>query len=175
MTRQEFEDNITWWGDLIDVCQEYGCEICDDIYYGDTMDELLCDSIRDEINHRTWYEVKELLECAEWEGNDCYYRRDSEWDWHYLDDDDFFECRDEVEAWMVDNGYFPGANYAFLNDNQMYIGSVGNKSLIPNVEKNHINTLYDMASLSKVIVTNTIIARMLQKKKKKKKRRFYLL
>lgn len=106
MTRQEFEDNITWWGDLIDVCQEYGCDLCDDIYYGDTMNELLCDSIRDEINHRTWYEVKELLECAEWEGNDCYYRRDSEWDWHYLDDDDFFECRDEVEAWMVDNGYF---------------------------------------------------------------------
>lgn len=106
MTRQEFEDNITWWGDLIDVCQEYGCEICDDIYYGDTMDELLCDSIRDEINHRTWYEVKELLEDIEWEGNDYYYRRDSEWDWKYLDDDDFFTYRDEVEAWLVDNGCF---------------------------------------------------------------------
>lgn len=65
---------------------------------------------------------------------------------------------------MIKNDIFPGASYALLTKNNQYIGSVGNKSLIPQVEPNDINTLYDMASLTKVIVTNTLITRMIYKK-----------
>lgn len=66
---------------------------------------------------------------------------------------------------MVHENVFPGAVYSLLTDDNIYMGAVGNKSLIPNIEKNSIDTLYDMASLTKVIVTNTIITRMLYKNK----------
>ena len=65
---------------------------------------------------------------------------------------------------MINNGDFPSANYSLITPNNKYIGSVGNRSLYPSIEVNSINTLYDMASLTKVVVTNTIISRMLDKK-----------
>lgn len=65
---------------------------------------------------------------------------------------------------MVDAGVFPGATYALITRDHKYIGKVGNKSVIPTIEENSIDTLYDVASLSKVIVTTTIITRMLYKK-----------
>ena len=62
---------------------------------------------------------------------------------------------------MVQEKVFPGATYAVLNKDYSMLGVCGNKSLYP-LEKNTLNTLYDMASLTKVIVTNTIVLRMLQ-------------
>jgi len=66
---------------------------------------------------------------------------------------------------MVNEHVFPGANYALVTENGCYMGSVGNKSLVPTVEENSADTLYDLASLSKVVVTNTIITRLLAKKR----------
>ena len=106
MTRQEFSHNVMFWADLIDVCQEYGCDLCDDIFYGDTMDDCLHESIIDELSYRTWHDVKELLEDIEWGGDDAYYMRNDEWDWHYLNDTDFYTLKDEVEEWMNANGCF---------------------------------------------------------------------
>ena len=48
----------------------------------------------------------------------------------------------------IKNGAFPGANYAIVTPQRTYLGTVGNKSLIPNIQKNTIDTIYDMASLS---------------------------
>ena len=50
---------------------------------------------------------------------------------------------------------FPGATYAIVNKNYCMMGVCGNRSLYP-LEKNSLNTLYDMASLTKVVITNTI-------------------
>lgn len=72
---------------------------------------------------------------------------------------------DEVVEKMCADNYFPGATYAVSNGKTNYIGFKGNKSLIPTVEKNSIDTLYDVASLTKVIVTNTILAKALQERK----------
>lgn len=66
---------------------------------------------------------------------------------------------------MVLENVFPGATYSLITKDTVYMGAVGSKSLIPNIEENNIDTLYDMASLTKVIVTNTIITRMLYKNK----------
>lgn len=66
---------------------------------------------------------------------------------------------------MINDNVFPGANYALLTKNNCYIGSVGNKSLVFKMEENSIDTLYDLASLTKVIVTNTIITKLLAKHK----------
>lgn len=64
---------------------------------------------------------------------------------------------------MVEENVFPGANYALITEKNCYFGSVGNKCIIPNIEENNIDMLYDLASLSKVVVTNTIITRLLYK------------
>lgn len=50
---------------------------------------------------------------------------------------------------------FPGACYALVTKNKSFFGCVGNKSLLPVVEKNQIDTIYDLASMSKVISTTT--------------------
>ena len=61
----------------------------------------------------------------------------------------------------VENGVFPGANYVIVTDKNEYYGSFGNKSTYDSVEENNIDTLYDMASCSKVISTTTSILLLL--------------
>ena len=39
MTRDEFLDNIEYFCELIDFCQEYGCEYLSDVYDEDGRDE----------------------------------------------------------------------------------------------------------------------------------------
>ena len=58
---------------------------------------------------------------------------------------------------FIEEGACPGANYVLVVGDKSYYGSFGNKALYPNVEKNDIDTLYDMASVSKVISTTTCI------------------
>ncbi len=62
----------------------------------------------------------------------------------------------------IENGAFPGANYALVYKNEVYIGSLGNRRILPNIEKNNIDTVYDMASLSKVVSTTSCIMKLLE-------------
>ena len=54
----------------------------------------------------------------------------------------------------AENTVFPGAVYAILYKGKLIIDVVGNKSLLPTLEGNKLDTIYDLASLTKVIVTN---------------------
>lgn len=65
----------------------------------------------------------------------------------------------------VRDGVFPGCSYYIYCEGEEYIGCVGNKSLLPNKEKNTIDTLYDIASLSKLLVTNLLVSLLLQDNK----------
>lgn len=62
----------------------------------------------------------------------------------------------------INEGAFPGANFAIVFKNGVYMNSFGNKSLYPEPEKNDINTLYDMASLTKIICTTTCALRLIE-------------
>ena len=64
---------------------------------------------------------------------------------------------------LVKQKIFPGCNYAIIHKDKIEINSVGNKSLIPKIEKNNLDTLYDLASLTKVLVTNVLISKLLEK------------
>jgi len=66
---------------------------------------------------------------------------------------------------LVKEKIFPGCNYAIIYDGNLEINSVGNKSLVPVVEKNSIDNLYDLASLTKVIVIVPIFTKLLQENK----------
>jgi len=63
---------------------------------------------------------------------------------------------------MIKEGIIPGANIAVVNGTDIYTESFGNKALVPSVEANDISTLYDLASLTKAIVINTLLVRAIQ-------------
>ena len=56
---------------------------------------------------------------------------------------------------------FPGANVAILLEDEEYLFSVGKKSILPKEELNSIDTIYDIASLTKVLVTTTLIMKLI--------------
>ena len=63
----------------------------------------------------------------------------------------------------VQNKVIPGMTYAVVYEGNVDIGSVGYKSLVPNLESVSEDTIYDLASLSKVVVTLPLIFRMIDK------------
>ena len=65
----------------------------------------------------------------------------------------------------IKEGCFPGANYCLVIKDKVYYGSLGDKATIPSVEKNDIDTLYDMASVSKVLSTTSCILKLLEEGK----------
>lgn len=71
------------------------------------------------------------------------------------------ELNELVKTGVVD-GAFPGANYAIILKDKIVMNSVGNKSLYPKVEENDINTIYDMASLTKIISTTTCVLKLIE-------------
>ncbi|MFA7127085.1 MAG: serine hydrolase domain-containing protein, partial [Bacilli bacterium] len=62
----------------------------------------------------------------------------------------------------IDDGVFPGANYALIANGKTTFGSLGAKALYPVREDNTIDTLYDMASCSKVVSTTSSIMKLLE-------------
>lgn len=65
----------------------------------------------------------------------------------------------------VNDGVFPGANYVVVTEKDKYYGTFGNKGNYEKVESNDIDTLYDMASCSKVVSTTTSIMKLLEQGK----------
>ncbi len=62
----------------------------------------------------------------------------------------------------IKNKRFPGANYVLVIKDQVYYGSFGYKSLIPEPELNTLDTMYDLASLTKVIGVVTTILKLME-------------
>ncbi|HHZ18313.1 MAG TPA: beta-lactamase family protein [Acholeplasmataceae bacterium] len=62
----------------------------------------------------------------------------------------------------IADGTFPGANYCLVAGGKVYTGCLGYKSLYPEKEPNSPDTLYDMASVTKVVCTTTAIMLLLE-------------
>ena len=83
----------------------------------------------------------------------------------YTDElNDKFQKLDGKMHELLEEKVFPGATYAIVNSDFSLMGVCGNRSLMP-LETNSLDTLYDMASLTKVIVTTTITLRAVQEGK----------
>ncbi|MCH4887474.1 beta-lactamase family protein [Acidaminobacter sp. JC074] len=54
-------------------------------------------------------------------------------------------------------GVYPGATYCLIEDGKRHFGYVGYKALYPEKEENKLDTVYDVASLSKVVATTMAI------------------
>ena len=62
----------------------------------------------------------------------------------------------------ITNEALPGANYVIVTKKKKHFGCLGHKALIPKMEENTIDTIYDIASMSKVISTTSCALKLLE-------------
>lgn len=102
MTRNEFIDNITEWYELKDFCNDFDCDVCEDIYDDDDYDDIVEEDIRDAIADYGWRDIRDFL--GNLPSGYYYYRRNSAFDYDGLDDDDFEDYKADVLEWGDDYG-----------------------------------------------------------------------
>lgn len=104
MTRQEFLENVTTFVELKDFCYDQDCDLLDDVYDGESMDEDINECLAEWARNDTWRELYDRLENIpsgyDWYCNDDYNG------WIGLDDYDFDQRKQDVLNWMDDNGYW---------------------------------------------------------------------
>jgi len=64
----------------------------------------------------------------------------------------------------VDQGLLPGAQYGFVTLNYEEFGHCGYSQLVPEKVENSLDTLYDLASCSKVVATTTLTLKLIEDK-----------
>ena len=102
MTRNEFIDNITEWYELKDFCNDFDCDVCEDIYDDDDYDDYVEEDVRDAVGECSWREIRDLL-CDLPSGYD-YYRRNGNLDYDGMDNDDFEDYKEQALEWGDDYG-----------------------------------------------------------------------
>ena len=68
----------------------------------------------------------------------------------------------EIIEKYVNDALLPGASFAFINGDEYVCDYYGYKSLVPNKEELTIDTIYDIASLSKVVGTSTMLSKLME-------------
>ena len=104
MTRQEFLDDVTTFGDLLSFCWDNDCDICDDIYDQERMDDAIDERVAEMTRSDGWRNIYSFLDNVPY--GDDYYRYDEYDDWVPLDESDFDDYQQEVLEWMDDQGYW---------------------------------------------------------------------
>lgn len=95
MTRTEFIEDICSWSELIDFCNSEGIYDCDDIYSRDDRDDKICDDVRELLEYHDWTAVKRNLSDIDDYDYD-YYRRDGDFDWVGMDDEDLGYYKQDI-------------------------------------------------------------------------------
>lgn len=105
MTRSYFLDYVDTWDALLEFCRDENCDICEDIYDSEGIDDIINDSLPDLIRNEGWETVRDTLYDIP-TGYD-YYRCDGSFDYVGMgDDDDFDGYKEDVLNWMDDGGYW---------------------------------------------------------------------
>lgn len=96
MTRSYFLDYVTDWYELIELCREYDCDICEDIIDDDELDDYVDSDISG--TDYGWRRLRDFLIDIP-TGYD-YYRCDGSFDYVGLDDGNFEDYKSRVLDWM---------------------------------------------------------------------------
>lgn len=100
MTRQDFIDNVTTWGELLDFCNEEGSEICEDIFTEEERDQYITDNwLMDWARESSWWDLYQILDGIV-TGYDYYELDDGEFYSREDGDTTFEERKQEVLQWM---------------------------------------------------------------------------
>lgn len=103
MNTQEFLERSSDFEDLIDLCNEYGCDIVEDVVSDSEMNSEIDDDIASFLLYNYWYDLIEIL--ANINRDYRWYIKRDELEYDYLTDDDFEVYRDDVLEWFIDNGF----------------------------------------------------------------------
>lgn len=104
MTRREFIEDVTTWCELIDFCNDEGCEeYVENIYYEDSYDDAIDSQLADMVRDRSWQDVLSWLQDLP-SGYDYYIQDDYEW--READDDDFDSIKNDVLEYMDDGDWW---------------------------------------------------------------------
>lgn len=102
MTRQQFIEGINDWWELIDFCNDEGCNFCDDVYSEESRDDYINEHLVDMARDAgSWPELLDTLNDIT-TGYD-YYRLNDYGEWFILDDYEFNQYKDDVLEWCDDN------------------------------------------------------------------------
>ena len=104
MTRDYFDEYVNDYGDLLDFCDEVGCEYLSDVIREEDLDSHVCDDIRNAMRFDTWDTIRDEL-CNIQEGYD-YYRRNGSFNYDSLSEYDFEDDKNAVLEWAEENGVF---------------------------------------------------------------------
>ena len=75
------------------------------------------------------------------------------------------EYKKRMEAlveYMVENEISPAVSFAVITKTDSFVTYAGYKQIIPEKIENEANTIYDLASISKVLVTTTLILKLME-------------
>ena len=101
MTRSYFLDCVTDWSELIELCREYDCDICEDIIDDDELNEYVDSDISN--TDYGWRSIRDFL--ADIPTGYDYYRCDGSFDYVGLDDSDFEDYKSRVlDLWEPEEG-----------------------------------------------------------------------
>ena len=132
MTEQEFWDDVETWDDLIEICYEYNCYVCDEIFDEDTRDEYINEYVANTGDY--WDEVRDFLNGIP-TGYDRYYRNDfGEWYGTYDGDDVFNDSKDEVGEWLAESGYFETEEEEEIEDDDFGVYEDPRDAYVPEID-----------------------------------------
>lgn len=63
---------------------------------------------------------------------------------------------------VINEENLPGANYVIVTPRKKQFGCLGNKAIVPAIEENNLETIYDLASMSKVISTTSCALKLIE-------------
>ena len=103
MTREEFEE-IEDFSELLDFCNNYDCDIYNEIYDDDSYHDFIDEDIRDMVRWYSWEQIRNYLDELPY-GYDYYRRTDD--GWQGIDENsDFDYMKDEVRDWAEEEEIF---------------------------------------------------------------------
>ena len=100
MTKREFEEDVTTWYELIDLCNDEACYICEDVYDGYCVNDCINSGLVDRARNCTWEELRDELNNYPTIYEDDYYLDDGYGGWREADRDDFDNYKSDIFVWM---------------------------------------------------------------------------
>lgn len=102
MTRSEFLEDITDFGDLKNFCDSNGIDICDYVMDGEYFDEIIMERIRERDYFENWQDVYRFL--RDLPDGAAYYIEDDCGGFNEAFDDDFEEHKQWVLEYIDERG-----------------------------------------------------------------------
>lgn len=99
MTRREFVEEINCFEELIDICGQYGCEICEDVISRDAMHELIAADMYEYAYEYDWRDIRRWLN--EIPTDAAYYLKEACFEYLPIDRE-FDDYKQGVLEWMDD-------------------------------------------------------------------------